>query len=772
MTEVEATVTRQNRSALVRWTALAVGVILFFGTLYYINFRLAFGTIRQLGVALPLALLFSGLWHLARTWAWAWCFPSPRRVSFLRLARVRLSAEAFSYLTLRGIAGEPLKVVLLSDRVDPRQATAAVALERLAYLVGTTIIVGIGSAAAIAGLPLTRIWFRVFRAFAIAAAVVTVLAAFVISGKGEYVQSLLRRIDRSLGTALADGRIARFIVAVERQMLELVRGNPLRLVVLLTATVLSYLFMALEAWVILRASGVDITPNGALAVETFSRVASFASAFIPANLGALEASSLAAVAAIGATSGGAALALARRLRGLFWAGIGLAIYPRGSRPRISVAEEAAPKPRHQPRATLLYLPHDPHVHVSPGARLAGLPLAERALRSAVRAGYDRIIIWLPTGASADVVASVQSAAMPIKGDIVIARTPGQWERAIRASETIAPMTVVGAGTIVSPALLSAALRVATAPTECRDVAAGDKWPESGVLRVSAFGAHDVRRLGAELRLRRRRALPLPDGQDVAHGRAMLALRIVQPADLPLAEATIRRASYKDTDATIARFNRRISLPISVALIRTSLTANQLSIMLVAVGFYSAWLFSLGQYWTGVLGAFLSLAASVLDGCDGEIARLKYQESALGCWIETFGDYSYYVAIFIGLSIGAVRQTHAEIFYWLGAASLFGSIVTIVLLVYLRSRITSGQPDRLHAVARARFGAEPTRWSRLVWRLQFVATRSAMPYGIMAFALVYLLPGIVVLAALACNIYWICVLLKLRHLLQDEEAVAA
>ena len=85
---------------------------------------------------------------------------------------MRLSAEAFSYLTLRGIAGEPLKVVLLGDRVDPRQATAAVALERIAYLVVTTIIVGVGSILAIAGLPLTRAWFRVFRAFAIAAGVV------------------------------------------------------------------------------------------------------------------------------------------------------------------------------------------------------------------------------------------------------------------------------------------------------------------------------------------------------------------------------------------------------------------------------------------------------------------------------------------------------------------------------------------------------------------------------------------------------------------------
>ena len=771
MTEAETAVTRHNRRAFIRWAALAAGVILFFGTLYYINFRLAFGTIRQLGVALPLALLFSGLWHLARTWAWAWCFPSPRQVSFLRLARVRLSAEAFSYLTLRGIAGEPLKVVLLADRIDSRQATAAVALERLAYLVGTTIIVGIGSLAVIAGLPLTRIWFRVFRAFAIAAAVVTVLTALVITGKGEYVRTLLRRIDRALGSSIADGGVARFVIAVEKHMLELVRGNPVRLVVLLTATVLSYLFMALEAWVILRASSVGITPTGALAVETFSRVASFASAFIPANLGALEASSLAAVAAIGAT-GGAALALARRLRGLFWAGVGLAIYPRGSRPVIASTEENTTKHPPHPRATLLYLPCDPKVRVSPGARLAGLPLAERILRSAFRAGYDRIVVWLPTGAAADLVSAVQGAATPVPGDIVIARTSAQWEQAIRDSETISPMTVVGGGTVVSPALLTAALRVPTAPGECRDVAAGDEWPESGVLRVSAFGAHDVRRLAAELRMRRRRALPLPDGRAVADGRAMLALRIVDPSDLSLAEATIRRSSFKDTDATIARFNRRISLPISVALIRTPLTANQLSVMLVAVGFYSAWLFSLGHYWTGVLGGFLSLAASVLDGCDGEIARLKYQESALGCWIETFGDYSYYVAIFVGLSIGAVKQTHAEVFYWLGGASLFGALVTIVLLVYLRSRITSGQPDRLHAIARDRFTAEPTRWSRLAWRLQFVATRSAMPYGIMAFSLVYLLPAIVVLAALGSNIYWVCVVFKLRHLLQDEEALAA
>ncbi len=338
---------KERMERAIRWGALGVGILLFFGTLYYINFRLAFGTIRRLGIALPLALVFSGLWHLARTWAWAWCFPQPRTVSFARLARVRLSAEAFSYLTLRGIAGEPLKVVLLGDTVDARQATAAVALERMAYLIGTTIIVGIGSILAIVWLPVYGVWLRVFRGFAITAAVIAILTGLVIAGRGTYVQSWLGGIDRLFGTSLAAGRVGRFVTAVERLMLELVRGNPRRLAVLLVATVAAYACMALEAWVILRASGTVISLNGALGVETFSRVASFASAFIPANLGALEASSLAAVAAVGAIGGGAALALARRLRGLFWAGVGLAIYPRHA--RMAPVDADKPLPAAAPR---------------------------------------------------------------------------------------------------------------------------------------------------------------------------------------------------------------------------------------------------------------------------------------------------------------------------------------------------------------------------------------------------------------------------------------
>ena len=90
--------------------------------------------------------------------------------------------------------------------------------------------------------------------------------------------------------------------------------------------------------------------------------------------------------------------------------------------------------------------------------------------------------------------------------------------------------------------------------------------------------------------------------------------------------------------------------------------------------------------------------------------------------------------------------------WLGGLALAGTLLSFGLLIFLRSRITAGRPEQLHAVAKARFKSEPTFWSRLVWRLSFVATRAAMSYGIMALALVYALPGVVVLAAIGANVY--------------------
>jgi phosphatidylglycerophosphate synthase len=761
--------TTPRHQRIVSLAALAVGAALFAGTLYYLDFQTVLGAARRLGVALPLALVASGAWHLTRTWAWSWCFADPRRVPFLRLLRVRMAAEAFSYLTISGLAGEPLKVMLLRDYVSSGEATASVALERISYIVGTALVLGIGSVVTLLTQPLTPVWYQVFRAFAIGSAVLCGGVALILIRRDSFLLAAFRARDRKAGSRVASGKVGRFIAEVGRQLGDLVHGNPRRLFVLALASGISYLLMASEVYLVLRAAGVEVTFGVALGMETFSRVASFASAVIPANIGALEASSVAAAAAMGATAAGAPIALARRLRGLFWAGIGLAIYPRHSRR----AEDGGRKMDGVEHGTdrgplLLYFARDGRLF----DRVAGLAIAERVFHSARRARYAQVIA-LADAAAAPRLAEI---ARGVGGEITIVTSDAEWRTALTRLPAAAAATVIGPGTVVSPALLEDAASIVPPSIAggVRDVPAGREWPVSGLLRVRAADAIDPAPLARELRDRLDARVAFPTGEDVSHQRGRLALHIRDAADLAIAERTIRRSSYKDTDNKLARWNRSISLPISIALIPTPITANQFSVALVAVGFYSAWLFSLGSYWAGVLGGFLSLAASVLDGCDGEIARLKYQESALGCWIETFGDYSYYLAIFVGLSVGAAHRTGSPIFYWLGAIALAGTLMSFALLIYLRSRITAGQPEKLHSIARARFRAEPSWWSRIIWRLSFVATRSAMPYGIFALSLVHLLPLVVILAAIGANTYWISLVLKLRHLLggPESERVAA
>jgi len=318
--------------------ALAIGVALLLVAIHYTDWTLVRASGRRLLLSIAASIALSGVWHMARTVAWAWCFSSPSRVRFARLFRVRMAAEAVSYVTLRGVAGEPLKVVLLAGDVDAREATAAVALERLAYLVGTAVIVGAASLVALATLPLSRIWVRVFGAFAAGAGAIALLTIIVLAGEGTYLGGLRRASRGSSPIAVA----GRFIADVETHLLQVAREHPGRLLMLAAMTATSYVLMSLEAFAILRLVGIPVSLPAAVAIETFSRVASFASSVIPANLGALEAASLAATAAAG-VAGGGPLALARRVRGLFWASVGFTIYPRGAR-------TTAPRPRAHARS--------------------------------------------------------------------------------------------------------------------------------------------------------------------------------------------------------------------------------------------------------------------------------------------------------------------------------------------------------------------------------------------------------------------------------------
>lgn len=318
---------KQSVPRLLSLIAGVVGLTLFVYTLYRIDLDEVAASARRLGLALPLILLPGTLWHFLRTWGWAVAFPAESRPAFTRLFRVRLAADALSYFTVRGVVGEPLKPVLLWNRTPPQVTTAAVALERLAFAIVGIIVAGLFSAFAVNRLSMPVGWDAVFRGLAIGAMATLLALAFVVRHRGDYLGRLVAWLERLTSKSLAGSPVLHFILEVEDVLLAMLRGDRRRLVILSLLPVACYFLMGLEVWLVFWAIGERVSLTESLAVETFSRLVSVASAAIPANVGAMEAANMEVSEGLG-LAGGSALALARRLRSLLWAGLGLALYPR------------------------------------------------------------------------------------------------------------------------------------------------------------------------------------------------------------------------------------------------------------------------------------------------------------------------------------------------------------------------------------------------------------------------------------------------------------
>jgi hypothetical protein len=318
---------RPSVPAWISRAAILVGIALFAVTLLFIDREKTLEESRRLGVLLPLVLLPSGGWHVLRTLGWLLCFPPDVRPSFWRLFRVRLAADAVSYFTIRGLASEPLRVVLLLDRVPASASTASTILERTALGVMSVVLVGITSAIAMTSAAVSEDWQAVFRGIAIVAIFVVLLTALLLTRRGRYLGPLFEALYRRTGWGWTEGRVAHFIAEVEAVFLRLARSDPRRLRRLVGLGVACYALMTLEIWLVFWAIQQPVSIWSSMFVETFTRSASVFTAAIPANLGALEASNVMVVQALG-LAGAGSLALARRVRGLFWAGLGLLLYPR------------------------------------------------------------------------------------------------------------------------------------------------------------------------------------------------------------------------------------------------------------------------------------------------------------------------------------------------------------------------------------------------------------------------------------------------------------
>ena len=95
---------------------------------------------------------------------------------------------------------------------------------------------------------------------------------------------------------------------------------------------------------------------------------------------------------------------------------------------------------------------------------------------------------------------------------------------------------------------------------------------------------------------------------------------------------------KVSDGPVSRYlNRPLSIRLTRLLINTKIAPNHISIFAFILGVLGAGFFFLGGYINLIIGGILAQIASIVDGCDGEIARLKFKTSEFGGWFDAVLD---------------------------------------------------------------------------------------------------------------------------------------
>src|SRR5262249_36636576 len=109
------------------------------------------------------------------------------------------------------------------------------------------------------------------------------------------------------------------------------------------------------------------------------------------------------------------------------------------------------------------------------------------------------------------------------------------------------------------------------------------------------------------------------------------------------EQHLAAALPQPTDGYLAGLDRRVSITLSRLLVRTRLPPNAITALSLLVGVGGAAVLAQVGRAAAVVGAALLWLAAVLDGCDGEVARLKLLTSRWGGRFDLATDHVTHLA---------------------------------------------------------------------------------------------------------------------------------
>jgi 1L-myo-inositol 1-phosphate cytidylyltransferase / CDP-L-myo-inositol myo-inositolphosphotransferase len=148
------------------------------------------------------------------------------------------------------------------------------------------------------------------------------------------------------------------------------------------------------------------------------------------------------------------------------------------------------------------------------------------------------------------------------------------------------------------------------------------------------------------------------------------------ADVPRARREVLAGAARVGDGVVARhLNRPISLRITERLIAWPVKPWQLSVASFAMTVAAGLAFAIGHATTGGL---LAQSASVLDGVDGEIARVRYQDSPFGGLYDALFDRVGEAVVIGGMTFYAWLGGAGAVVVALGFAALAGNSLSMLV----------------------------------------------------------------------------------------------
>ena len=312
--------------------------------------------------------------------------------------------------------------------------------------------------------------------------------------------------------------------------------------------------------------------------------------------------------------------------------------------------------------------------ISPDTVVAGIPLLRRIVMAASRAGCHEILV-LDTGwpGLMALLTGTQAVLLP----------PDKLTDSPHSSRIL----VLAGNLLPRPSLLThlteMPLRAETMHVPVSGIAVVETANPKAILSMIGHADDDLS-VFSGLERTYQRAGTLIDGAGW--------VRVSNRADLRNAERWLLRGLIKDAEGFMSRhFERKISLAVTRRLVRTDITPNQMTAVSVAIGLLGALFFLSSMPAYQLTGALLFLLHSILDGCDGEIARLKYLESRLGGILDFWGDNVVHSAVFVCIGLGWQMAIKAPVPLVLAVSAVIGTLLSagFVYRQTMRNKVSEG-----------------------------------------------------------------------------------